>query len=128
MGVALLGLLLCLQEWLWVVGYFLQAKLLFAQHNSLPVEETISSIHCVMGRHAQMLKDYPWQGLPEITNKDGAECSDSCPVQAWSMATLLDTLLDLAPLQRIDKLNRYLTCRSISIICDYIIQSFSLFT
>ena len=89
-----------------MVGYFLRAKLLFAQRNSFPVEEIISSIHCVMGRHAQMLKDSPWQSLPELTNKDGAECSDSCPVQAWFMAMLLDTLLDLAPFQRIDNLNR----------------------
>ncbi len=87
---------LCDQEWLWVVGYFLRAKLLFGRLCGQPVEDIISSIHTVLGRHAQVLKDSPWQGLPELTNQDGAECSDSCPVQAWSMATLLDTLLDVA--------------------------------
>lgn len=85
-----------LQEWLWVVGYFLRAKLQFAKRNGLSMDDTISSIHRVLGGHAQALRDSSWQGLPELTNKDGAECSDSCPTQAWSMATLLDVLLDLA--------------------------------
>jgi len=84
-----------LQEWLWVVGYFLRAKLKFALRSGASVEDTVSSIHRVLGAHAQALRDSPWQGLPELTNKDGAVCSDSCPVQAWSMATLLDVLFDL---------------------------------
>lgn len=84
-----------LQEWLWVVGYFLRAKLKFARQSGASVEDTISFIHQVLGNHAQAIRDSAWQGLPELTNKDGADCADSCPVQAWSMATLLDTLYDL---------------------------------
>lgn len=87
--------LLPLQEWLWVIGYFLRARLKFARLSGATVEDTVSSIHRFIGNHAQALRDSPWQGLPELTNKDGAECSDSCPVQAWSMATLLDILYDL---------------------------------
>ena len=45
--------------------------------------------------HAQALQDSPWSGLPELTNQNGAKCPDSCPVQAWSMATLLDLMYDL---------------------------------
>lgn len=59
------------------------------------MEETLSFIHRVLSAHAQAVRDSPWKGLPELTNKDGVECIDSCPVQAWSMATLLDTLYDL---------------------------------
>ena len=78
-----------------MIGYFLRAKLYFAHRNGLPVEDVVSSIHRVLSGHAQALRDSPWKGLPELTNKDGSECSDSCPVQAWSMATLLDVLYDL---------------------------------
>ncbi len=78
-----------------MIGYFLRARLHFARQNGLPLEETVSFIHQVLSSHAQALKDSPWKGLPELTNKDGSECSDSCPVQAWSMATLLDVLHDI---------------------------------
>lgn len=78
-----------------MLGYFLRARLKFARLSGISVEETVSSIHRVLGNHAQALQESPWQGLPELTNKDGAECSDSCPVQAWTMGTLLDTLFDL---------------------------------
>jgi len=104
------------QEWLWVVGYFLRAKLLFAHRSGAAVEDTVTRIHqvscCyvqtwrdvspgtkfvsqVLSSHTQALQDSVWGGLPELTNKDGSECSDSCPVQAWSMACLLDVLYDL---------------------------------
>lgn len=78
-----------------MVGYFLRAKLQFALSSGASLDDTVSSIHRVLSAHAQALRDSPWKGLPELTNKDGAECSDSCPVQAWSMACLLDVLFDL---------------------------------
>ena len=77
------------------MGYFLRARLQFAQRNGVKVADNLSLIHRVLSRHAQALHDSPWKGLPELTNKDGTECVDSCPVQAWSMATLLDVLYDL---------------------------------
>lgn len=40
-----------------------------------------------------------WKGLPELTNKDGEDCTDSCPVQAWSAACTLDVLYDLKHVQ-----------------------------
>lgn len=79
-------------EWLWPIGYFLRAKLKFADQK----EVAVTCIHQALSAHAQALEDSPWSGLPELTNKDGVECADSCPVQAWSMATLLDVLYDLA--------------------------------
>jgi glycogen debranching enzyme len=46
--------------------------------------------------HRELLRQAPWLGLPELTNADGAPCAGSCPTQAWSSATVLDTLFDLA--------------------------------
>ena len=86
-------LLSSLQEWLWVTGYFLRAKLQFA--NGAALDDTISRVHQILSAHGQALRDSPWAGLPELTNQDGAECNDSCPVQAWSMACLLDVLYDI---------------------------------
>ena len=80
---------------MWVIGYFLRAKLLFARRCGKPLDKVASSIHQVLSRHAQALRDSPWRGLPELTNKDGQECPDSCQVQAWSMACLLEVLYDL---------------------------------
>ena len=41
------------------------------------------------------LESSPDGGLPELTNRDGAPCRDSCTSQAWSSATLMDALYDL---------------------------------
>ena len=74
----------------------MRAKLKFTSHAPLSEREGIPTfIHKLLSRHAHALRSSPWRGLPELTNKEGAECPDSCPVQAWSMATLLDTLYDM---------------------------------
>ena len=88
------------QEWLWVTGYFLRARLAFAKKLNR-LDETVTTIHQSLSKHAQALQDSPWQGLPELTNEDGADCMDSCPVQAWTMACLLDVLYDLSQSQNI---------------------------
>lgn len=62
-----------------------------------PNEEDVTSyIYQTLSNHAQSLQESPWSGLPELTNQNGADCPDSCPIQAWSMATLLDALYDVA--------------------------------
>ena len=80
-----------------MVGYFLRAKITFAQRRggNNYIKEAIAVCNKILASHAAILRESPWKGLPELTNKDGASCQDSCPVQAWSMATMLDVLYDL---------------------------------
>ncbi|KAI8079775.1 glycogen debranching enzyme [Halteromyces radiatus] len=75
-------------EWLFCTGYFLRACLLF---NAL----TPSQVARILCNHRDEIKKNPWRGLPELTNKDGAPCWDSCFTQAWSSSTLLDLFYDM---------------------------------
>lgn len=49
----------------------------------------------MMASHAAILRESPWKGLPDMTNKNGSDCPYKSSVQASSMATMLDTLYDL---------------------------------
>jgi len=49
----------------------------------------------MLASHAAILRESTWKGLPELTNANGSPCQDGCPVQAWSMATMLEVLYDL---------------------------------
>lgn len=77
------------QEWVWPVGYFLRAKLLFAEKNGL-LPKTITDIEVILSKHFTALQTSEWRGLPELTNSDGAFCKDSSATQAWSMSCILE--------------------------------------
>jgi len=81
-------------EWVWQTGYYLRARLIFERSNPLLREE----VDGILREHQDHINNSPWAGIPELTNKDGAHCASSCDSQAWSSATLLDTLHDLASL------------------------------
>lgn len=75
-------------EWLWPLGYYLRAA---RQFEALTNQE----IARILREHREYITNSDWRGLPELTNKDGEYCHDSCTTQAWSAATLLDLLYDL---------------------------------
>lgn len=75
-------------EWIWLLGYYLRA----AYRVKAMDPEDISRI---LYAHRQEILRNPWAGLPELTNKDGETCWDSCFTQAWSASCILDLLYDL---------------------------------
>ena len=54
--------------------------------------ETLHYLHKLLLPARRHIRDDPWRGIPELTNKDGAHCPDSCNTQAWSASCLLDFL------------------------------------
>lgn len=83
-------------EWLWPTGFYLQARLKFiTEHDS-----EIIQINHWLSEHYKHLVDSDWFGLPELTNSNGKHCRDSCPIQAWSHATLLELLYLKSILQK----------------------------
>mmetsp|Transcript_19591 Transcript_19591/g.35971 ORF Transcript_19591/g.35971 Transcript_19591/m.35971 type:complete len:1576 (-) Transcript_19591:43-4770(-) len=76
-------------EWLWLLGYFIRAKLNFGDRDPQVAGKYIRSSRAYM---AETL----WCSLPELTNAEGKKCPFSCESQAWSIGTLLDVYLDLS--------------------------------
>lgn len=90
-----------MQEWLWPVGYYLRARLHFAQkvaNSEVALKEAIAEVKMVLSNNYSLIQASPWRGLPELTNRNGEHCPDSCPIQAWSHACLLEVLYDLQKL------------------------------
>lgn len=81
-------------EWVWPMGYYLKARLNFAQENGCYIK-TISEIRSILSAHAAEIQSNHWRGLPELTNSNGSYCSDSCRSQAWSSATIMEVLHEL---------------------------------
>jgi len=82
-------------EWGWPLGYFLRAYLYFDVQVGGGKEDSKSTLHHLFRSllaSRYHIKADPWAGLPELTNKDGEHCPDSCNTQAWSASTLLDFL------------------------------------
>jgi glycogen debranching enzyme len=67
-------------EWLWPTGFFLRALLKFDLMRRHTREEKIEAFQQVTTRlHGcqEMIRESPWAGLTELTNKNGAVCYDS---------------------------------------------------
>uniref|UniRef100_A0A1I8PA84 Glycogen debranching enzyme n=1 Tax=Stomoxys calcitrans TaxID=35570 RepID=A0A1I8PA84_STOCA len=81
-------------EWVWPIGYYLRARLIFGKKCG-HLNETIAETWKILRAHLRELQTSHWRGLPELTNENGAYCRDSCRTQAWSIATVLEVLHDL---------------------------------
>jgi glycogen debranching enzyme len=44
-----------------------------------------------------------WMGLPELQQGEAEHCPGSCPIQAWSHATLIEVAHRLSESNRIQK-------------------------
>lgn len=89
-------------EWVWPIGYFLRARLYFAPlvGGKEELRRTVESTEIIISRHFIEASTNYWRGLPELTNKDGEYCKDSCRTQAWSAASILEVLYDLDKIKR----------------------------
>ncbi|KAH3779514.1 hypothetical protein DPMN_157317 [Dreissena polymorpha] len=90
-------------EWVWPIGYFLRAKLMFAKRleSSRPgiLKETVLFIRTTLTRHYEEVMRSDWRSLPELTNHGGEPNHFGCPAQAWSVSCVLDVLYDLEKLE-----------------------------
>jgi len=90
-------------EWGWPLGYFLRAYLHFdtkvgsGKHD---IKQTLHHLHRILLTSRHHIQKDPWAGIPELTNKNGEYCGDSCNTQAWSASTLLDFLEEVHKLHR----------------------------
>ncbi|XP_060552915.1 glycogen debranching enzyme-like isoform X1 [Ruditapes philippinarum] len=89
-------------EWVWPIGYFLRAKLIFARklESSRPgiLRETVMFIRSTLTRHYEEVMKSSWRSLPELTNHNAEPNKFCCPAQAWSVSCVLDVLYDLEKL------------------------------
>ncbi|ALC41670.1 CG9485, partial [Drosophila busckii] len=81
-------------EWVWPIGFYLRARLIFAKQCGR-LDETIAETYAILRAHLREMQTSHWRGLPELTNDKGSYCNDSCRTQAWSVATVLEVLHDL---------------------------------
>jgi glycogen debranching enzyme len=82
-------------EWGWPTGYFLRAYLHFDTRVGAGKADPTATLHHLHRRllpYVKHIQSDAWAGIPELTNKDGELCRDSCNTQAWSSSCLLDFL------------------------------------
>ncbi|PFH63434.1 hypothetical protein XA68_10025 [Ophiocordyceps unilateralis] len=90
-------------EWLWPTGFFLRALLKFDLGRRRTAEgrtEAFQQVTRRLGGCKRMMRDSPWAGLTELTQRDGELCPDSSPTQAWSAGCLIDLYMDALEEQR----------------------------
>lgn len=80
-------------EWVWPIGYFLRAQIIFSETTTKP--DLAHEVYKHLLPHIKHLRESPFRGLPELTNTNGSKCEASCDTQAWSLATVLDAVYDV---------------------------------
>lgn len=72
-------------EWVWQRGYFLRALLHFDLLRRKTTDERIESFQQITRRLdgcKKALRESPWKGLTELTNRNGDHCGDSVSLGA----------------------------------------------
>ncbi|KAI1638437.1 glycogen debranching enzyme [Biscogniauxia mediterranea] len=90
-------------EWLWPTGFFLRALLKFDLQRRATKEGRVEAFQQVTRRLTgckEWIQRSPWAGLTELTQKNGEECHDSSPTQAWSAGCLIDLYMDAAEYEK----------------------------
>lgn len=77
------------------MGYFLRARLHFASlvGDEDELRRVVGSTEAIISRHFVEASTNHWRGLPELTNKDGSYCKDSCRTQAWSASSIMEVCI-----------------------------------
>ncbi|KAI4183058.1 MAG: hypothetical protein LQ346_006413 [Caloplaca aetnensis] len=90
-------------EWIWPTGFFLRALLKFDLMRKSTKEEKTEAFQQITRRLEGCkvaIRESPWAGLAELTQKNGEYCGDSSPTQAWSAGCLLDLFYDAREFQK----------------------------
>jgi len=82
-------------EWVWPVGFFLKAQLIFMNFKSREEARNETMKWLLPHKDHIMSNENKFEGLPELTNSHGKVCHDSCVTQAWSISTIVDAMRDL---------------------------------
>ncbi|KAL8727099.1 MAG: hypothetical protein Q9166_006286 [cf. Caloplaca sp. 2 TL-2023] len=84
-------------EWIWPAGFFLRALLKFDLMRKSSKAEKTEAFQQITRRLEGCkvaIRESPWAGLPELTQKNGEFCGDSSPTQCWSAGCLMDLFYD----------------------------------
>lgn len=63
------------------------------------VTETLHKLHQALLPARRHIANDTWAGIPELTNRNGEYCRDSCNTQAWSSSCMLDFLEEAHEIQ-----------------------------
>ncbi|KAL8820229.1 MAG: hypothetical protein Q9223_001521 [Gallowayella weberi] len=84
-------------EWIWPTGFFLRALLKFDLMRKQGKAERTEAFQQITRRLEGCkvaIRESPWAGLAELTQKNGEYCGDSSPTQCWSAGCLMDLFYD----------------------------------
>lgn len=110
-------------EWVWPRGFFLRALLHFDFHRRHNVQERTETFQQVTRRLEgckRALRESPWKGLTELTNKDGAFCADSVSIPLFISSVVIanGVIVSYTGLVRRMSLGYILRCRARSYFCN----------
>lgn len=63
-------------EWVWPRGFFLRARIIFGVKDNQPILKLKHELQKKLVFLREHMMSSLWQGLPELTNENGAPCRD----------------------------------------------------